>query len=94
MLHNIEKTGVVYQNEKTKLVRKKLNAGQALPTHNHPGEDVLISVVSGNVSGKLAEEAFTLRAGDLVRFDGDLMVDLEATSDQTEFLVLVVQKTV
>ena len=93
MLHNIEKTGVVYQNEKTKLVRKKLNAGQALPTPNHPGEAVLIRVGSGTVYGKQAQEPFTLKSGDLVRFDGDLMVDLEATADQTEFLVFVVKKT-
>ncbi|GEM47150.1 cupin domain-containing protein [Deinococcus cellulosilyticus] len=92
MLQTIDKTGVVYQNPSCKLVRKKLSKGQALPTHNHPGEDVLISVVSGSVSGKLAGEAFALTAGDLVRFDGALMVDLEATSDGTEFLVYVVKK--
>lgn len=92
MLKTIDATGVVHKSPTSKVVRKKLDAGQSIPPHNHPGEDVLIQVTSGALKILLDDQPFEVQAGELVQFDGDLMVTLEATLDQTVFVVFVVKR--
>lgn len=66
-----------------KVVRVSLDAGERVPEHSHPGEDVLFYQVAGRLDLRLDDETYELAAGDAVRFAGERDVEPVAVDDST-----------
>lgn len=71
-----------------KTVRLALAAGESIPTHQHPGRDIVFHVLSGQVELTLASETISLEKGDVVRFDGAQDISPRAETDCEAVLVL------
>ena len=61
--------GVFAEGPRT--VRLRLDAGETVAEHRHPGNDVLLYVVDGLLDLVVDGESCALETGDVVRFDGD-----------------------
>ena len=70
-------------------VRLRLDAGEELPGHRHPGTTVVCCLLAGELDLALDGETHALREGDVVRFDGDREIAPRAVSDSTALLVFV-----
>lgn len=68
-------------------VRLALSAGESMPPHRHPGEAVLLHVLSGELELRLDGDARELAAGDLVRFDGEREIEPAAVTDAVALVV-------
>ena len=68
-------------------VRLALSAGESMPPHRHPGEAVLLHVLSGELELMLDDDAHELMAGDLVRFDGAREIEPAAVTDTVMLVV-------
>ena len=73
--------------EGPRTVRLRLDAGESVPEHRHPGEDVLLYVVEGRLDLSVDGATHGLEAGDAVRFDGDLAVSPRAEEPTTALVV-------
>ena len=73
--------------EGPRTVRLRLDAGEAVPEHRHPGNDVLLYVVEGRLDVSVAEDVHELAAGDALRFDGDRTVSPRAREPTTALVV-------
>lgn len=73
--------------ERPRTVRLRLDAGEAVPAHRHPGDDVLFYVVEGRLDLSVGGESYDLEAGDAVRFDGDREVAPRAEEPTTALVV-------
>lgn len=71
-----------------KTVRLQLSAGERVPAHSHPDRDVLVYVVTGDLTVELDAETHELSAGDLLRFDGRREISPVARTDATALVVL------
>lgn len=74
-------------SERPRTVRLRLDAGESVPPHRHPGLDVLIYAVDGELTLGIDDETHRLEAGDAIRFSGDREVSPEAVSDATALVV-------
>lgn len=74
--------------DRPRVVKLSLSAGESVATHCHPGTDVLITVVEGELSVTIDEETYDLSAGELVRFSGDREVSPTAVEDATAVVSL------
>ncbi|GGJ35495.1 cupin domain-containing protein [Deinococcus roseus] len=91
-MEKIEKTGVIAQNAGCKIVRKVLRKGQEMPRHDHPGEQVLISMTSGTLLCNFDDGVALLAEGDVVQFEGERFVTLQAQEENTTFLVMLLKR--
>jgi len=69
-------------------VRLSLDAGDSVPAHQHPDRRIVLHLVEGALSVTLGEDEQEVRAGDVVRFDGNQDVSPEALEDSIALLVL------
>lgn len=67
--------------EQPRVVRLTLAAGASMPAHSHPGADVVIHVLAGELTVDLDGESHRCGAGELLRFDGDREVTPRAETD-------------
>ena len=68
-------------------VRLRLEAGEELPEHRHPGETVVLHLLSGRLSLSLDGEDYELDPDELIRFDGGRTISPRALSDSVAVLV-------
>ena len=73
--------------EGPRTVRLRLDAGEAVPEHRHPGNDVLLYVVEGRLDVSVDGEDHVLASGDALRFDGDRTVSPHAGEPTTALVV-------
>ncbi|MFB6172882.1 MAG: cupin domain-containing protein [Haloarculaceae archaeon] len=73
--------------DRPRTVRLSLAAGESMPAHSHPGDDVLFHVLSGEIELSLDGDPHSLGAGDLVRFDGARQIEPRAVDDATALVV-------
>jgi len=59
-------------------VRLRLDAGERVPPHDHPGTAVLLLVLSGGLDVRLDGEEYALDEGDVLRFDGERTIEPRA----------------
>jgi quercetin dioxygenase-like cupin family protein len=69
-------------------VRLALAAGEEIPAHRHPHRDIVCHVLAGELAMRLDESTHELRAGDVLRFDGDRDISPRADTDCEALLVL------
>ena len=79
--------GVLFEGE-PRTVRLALEAGETVPPHEHPGRDIVCSVVEGELTMTLGDDDHSLTAGDVLRFDGDQDISPTAETDVVALLVL------
>ena len=73
--------------EGPRAVRLRLDAGETVPEHRHPGNDVLLYVVEGRLDTSVDGEVHELVTGDALRFDGDGAVSPHAREPTTALVV-------
>lgn len=86
--------GTLLNTAHLKLVRKLGQAGEQIPRHNHPGEEILFAVQKGRIRVCLnGEQYFELGAGEILHFDGEQSISAEFL-EEAEALVTLVPKSV
>jgi quercetin dioxygenase-like cupin family protein len=69
-------------------VRLALAAGESVPPHRHPGQQILFSVHEGEFDLDLGSETLSLSAGEIARFDGAQDISPTAVTDAVALVVL------
>ncbi|GAB6863322.1 cupin domain-containing protein [Haloplanus litoreus] len=77
----------VFETRRPRTVRLELDAGETVPRHTHEGTDVVLHVVDGHLELALDDETYALRAGAVIRFDGDREISPTAVADTTALVV-------
>jgi quercetin dioxygenase-like cupin family protein len=77
----------VFETRRPRTVRLELDAGETVPRHTHEGTNVVLHVVEGHLELTLDDETYDLRAGAVIRFDGDHDVAPTAGTDTTALVV-------
>ena len=72
MLGTVEnKAGLLFKGNNFKVVKKVINLGEQIPSHNHEDEEIIFSVLKGKMEMFLnGEEKHILVPGDILHFDG------------------------
>lgn len=72
MLGTVEnKAGLLFKGNNFKVVKKVINLGEKIPSHNHENEEIIFSVLKGKMEMFLnGEEKHILVPGDILHFDG------------------------
>ena len=69
-------------------IRLTLEAGDDIAPHQHPDRQIVLHLLEGHLSVTLGDDEHELRAGDVVRFDGNQYVSPTALEDSVALLVL------
>lgn len=71
-LDTVEKTphAEVFDHHAPRTVRLKLDAGQQMPPHRHPGTNIMLHLLTGELDLVLDDETYALAPGDLIQFSG------------------------
>ncbi|GGC48140.1 cupin domain-containing protein [Haloferax sulfurifontis] len=77
----------VFETDRPKTVRLRLEAGDEVPAHSHPGFDIVFHVVDGRMELTLDGETHEVAAGELMRFGGDRDISPRAPVDCSAVLV-------
>lgn len=77
-----------FPNTEPKTVRLSLDAGEGVPAHSHPGRDIILYLVEGEIELTLGEDDYELTTGDVARFEGDQDIAPVAVTDSTALIVL------
>jgi len=77
----------VFEDHEPRTVRLELEAGERIPEHTHPGQDIVLHLLSGELELTLGEETHELQAGQLAQFSGDQEISPHAVEPSTAVLV-------
>ena len=77
----------VFETDRPKTVRLRLEAGDEVPAHSHPGFAIVFHVVTGRMELALDGATHEVAAGELLRFGGDRDISPRAPVDSTAVLV-------
>ncbi|KTG21056.1 cupin domain-containing protein [Haloferax profundi] len=77
----------VFDDNRPRTVRLKLDAGQSVPAHTHPGTNIVLHLVSGHLELTLDDETFDVRPNQLARFSGEREISPHAVEPSTAVLV-------
>ncbi|HHX67555.1 MAG: hypothetical protein WAO56_05780 [Miniphocaeibacter sp.] len=85
--------GPIFKGKNYKVVKKLAGRGDNIPAHNHLGEDVVFSLIKGNVIVRLNEkEDYNLKQGDVLNFNGENTISVDFIEDSEIVIVLVENK--
>lgn len=76
-----------FPQKEPKIIRLKLEAGESVATHSHPGRDIVLFLLSGEIELRLDGTPHLVEAGDIVHFDGDQ--DILPTANEYSIALLV-----
>lgn len=77
----------VFEGE-PRTVRLTLSEGERLPAHAHPDRQVVFHLLEGRMTVTVGEDRHELRAGELLRFDGEQDVSPKALEKSVAVVVL------
>lgn len=77
-----------FPRKEPKTIRLKLEAGESVPAHSHPGRDIVLYLISGEIELELDDSPHLVEAGDIARFDGALEISPRANENSTALIVL------
>ncbi|WP_458208518.1 cupin domain-containing protein [Haladaptatus sp. NG-SE-30] len=77
----------VFDQQAPRTVRLQLEAGQRIPPHQHPGEDIVLHLLSGHIGLELGDEQCDLHPGDIARFSGNQDISPAAVEESVAVLV-------
>ena len=93
MLGTVEnKAGLLFKGNNFKVVKKVINLGEKIPSHNHENEEIIFSVLKGKMEMFLnGEEKHILVPGDILHFDGKNFISGNALEDSEINITLVLK---
>ncbi|PYE56588.1 cupin domain-containing protein [Deinococcus yavapaiensis] len=83
----------VASHPEVKVFRRRLDPHARLPEHTHKGREVVVTVVSGDLTLTLGAQARFLTENDVATFGGDVVTSLRAGERGAEFTVTLVPVT-
>ena len=78
-------------DEEPQTIRLTLAEGERVPPHQHPDRRIVLHLLEGALSVRLGDDEHEVRAGEVVRFDGNQDVSPEALEDSVALLVLALR---
>ena len=93
MLGTVEnKAGLLFKGNNFKVVKKVINLGEKIPSHNHENEEIIFSVLKGKMEMFLnGEEKHILVQGDILHFDGKNFISGNALEDSEINITLILK---
>ena len=93
MLGTVEnKAGLLFKGNNFKVVKKVINLGEQIPSHNHENEEIIFSVLKGKMEMFLnGEEKHILVPGDVLHFDGKNFISGNALEDSEINITLILK---
>ena len=86
----LEDKGLVFSDERLKLVHHVLTAGEAIARHDHPEADVFFTVVKGHMQMLIDEKnSYEVKPGQVLHFDGCQTIEGKAIEDSEIFVYLL-----
>lgn len=83
-------TGRLLDTKELMLVHLKLSAGDHVPAHDHPGQEVCFTPVAGELAVTLSgTETHQLTPGCVLHFAGEATVAVQALADSEAFVYLI-----
>lgn len=77
----------VFDDHVPRTVRLKLDAGQQMPPHRHPGTDIVLHLLSGEIDLVLDEDTYSLAPGELIQFSGECEISPHAIEESVAVVV-------
>lgn len=77
----------VFEQREPRAVRLRLDAGDEVPPHTHPGSNVVLHLLDGRLDLTLDDETHELTPGDIARFSGEREVSPQAVEESTALVV-------
>ncbi len=77
----------VFEERSPRTVRLQLDAGEAVPPHQHPGHDIVLYGIEGSIDLRLDDDSYSVDPGDAVRFSGEREISPKAVDDATALVV-------
>lgn len=85
--------GKVFSNAHATVVRKHFSPSRKMGRHNHPGAQIVFTVVSGHAHVLLEDkEQHELKSGDVLIFHGDHHISAEF-SEETQLVITLIPTT-
>lgn len=78
----------VFPDREPKTVRLSLDADESVPAHSHPGRDIVLYLVEGEVELQLGDRTHDLTAGEIARFEGEQEISPRAVEPSVALIVL------
>ena len=78
----------VFPEKEPKTIKLTLEAGESVPEHSHPGRDIVLYLLEGQIELTLDDETHDVSAGDIARFEGELDISPTAVDDSVALIVL------
>lgn len=78
----------VFPEKEPKTIKLTLEAGESVPEHSHPGRDIVLYLLEGQIELTLDGETHDLPAGEIARFEGELDISPTAVDDSVALIVL------
>ena len=93
MLGTVEnKAGLLFKGNNFKVVKKVINLGEKIPSHNHENEEIIFTVLKGKMEIFLnGEEKHILVPGDILHFDGKNFISGNALEDSEINITLILK---
>ena len=93
MLGTVEnKAGLLFKGNNFKVVKKVINLGEKIPSHNHENEEIIFSALKGKMEMFLnGEEKHILVPGDILHFDGKNFISGNALEDSEINITLILK---
>lgn len=77
----------VFEERRPRTVRLELGAGDGVPAHTHPGQTIVLHLLSGRLELSLDDEQYELTPGEIARFSGEREISPQAVEHSTALLV-------
>ena len=82
----------MFKGNNFKVVKKVINLGEQIPSHNHENEEIIFSVLKGKMEMFLnGEEKHILVPGDILHFDGKNFISGNALEDSEINITLILK---
>lgn len=82
--------GLIFSHNNFKVVKKVIEKGEKIPSHNHETEIIVFSVLKGKMEIFLNEtEKHILEPGDILKFDGVNFINGNAFEDSEINITLI-----
>lgn len=86
----INSAGIAHESENATIIHLLLDKGNIINPHKHQGNEVYFVVIKGEITVLLEdEEQHTLKAGEILNFDGDVNMGLISKIDSEAYTFLV-----
>ncbi|MXR42251.1 cupin domain-containing protein [Halobaculum sp. WSA2] len=82
-----------FPDDEPKTIRLTLAEGESVPSHTHPGRDIVFYLIEGAIELQLDEETHEVAAGDIARFEGEREISPRALEDSVALIVLAPRST-